>query len=394
MGEGTHSMKKNMSVELQLLLTIIGEGALAEKQQSIRSVVSRIDWNIFLLLASEHRVYPRVANVFNQLDCNIPLHVMETLNQKTLRNTLKMLKLTAAMERVCYELSQNHIQVLVLKGPVLAEALYGDFSQRTSKDIDILVSGHHFEKAQQVLLQLGYQPDEEIPILLTSVIRRHHHLGYTHPLTGVQVELHWRMSADVYKEPKFTELWERRRETVKTSIPVYFLGHDDLFVYLISHGARHGWFRLRWLADIERMIQMGLDWENITDKCRQLNKIHILGQTLVLVSELFHVQLSRNIIETTMHKKTRQLAEEAIKIINEYVYILRQNSQFDQKYYFKHYTSLLLTPRQKIKLLLNKLYPHDIDTQMLALPRWLHFMYFPLRPFIWVIRKSRDQLST
>ena len=83
-----------------------------------------------------------------------------------------------------------------------------------------------------------------------------HHISYTHPITGIQVEIHWRLNAEMGKEPPFEELWERRRRSLLTPQPVYMPGREDLFLYLALHGARHGWFRLRWLADIDRVARL------------------------------------------------------------------------------------------------------------------------------------------
>ena len=34
----------------------------------------------------------------------------------------------------------------------------------------------------------------------------------------------------------------------------HYLGNEDLLSYLADHGARHGWFRPRWLMDIARSL--------------------------------------------------------------------------------------------------------------------------------------------
>ncbi|WP_432704959.1 nucleotidyltransferase family protein [Bacillus cereus] len=33
------------------------------------------------------------------------------------------------------------------------------------------------------------------------------------------------------------------------------LGEEDLFFFLVVHEARHGWFHLRWLKDIDLLIR-------------------------------------------------------------------------------------------------------------------------------------------
>ena len=49
-----------------------------------------------------------------------------------------------------------------------------------SKDLDILVREEKLEKAENILLSLGYEK-EEIPTVLNEIKWRHHHIAYYHP---------------------------------------------------------------------------------------------------------------------------------------------------------------------------------------------------------------------
>ncbi|WP_217582298.1 nucleotidyltransferase family protein, partial [Lysinibacillus sp. GbtcB16] len=79
----------------------------------------------------------------------------------------------------------------------------------------------------------------------------------------IKIEIHWRLHPGPGKEPSFEALWERKRTSTLTSESIYQLGREDLFLFLISHGARHGWSRLRWLLDINQMVKQGLDWKEV-----------------------------------------------------------------------------------------------------------------------------------
>ena len=70
-----------------------------------------------------------------------------------------MLTLCGEMEQVSKLFTENHIPLLFLKGPVIAADIYGDISLRTSKDLDILISITHVEKAEKLLLSLGYEKE-------------------------------------------------------------------------------------------------------------------------------------------------------------------------------------------------------------------------------------------
>ena len=144
-----------------------------------------------------------------------------------------MLYLCNEMEQINKICKDKQIPLLFLKGPVLAFELYGDISLRTSSDIDILVPINKLEKAENVLMELGFIKDDYIETILNDWKWRHHHVTYIHPKKEVKVEIHWRLNPGPGKEPSFQELWSRKRISLVTTNPIYFLGKEDLFLFLV-----------------------------------------------------------------------------------------------------------------------------------------------------------------
>ena len=48
-----------------------------------------------------------------------------------------------------------------------------------------------------------------------------------------KLEIHWRLNPGPGKEPNFSELWERKRISILTKNYLYFLGREDLFLFLV-----------------------------------------------------------------------------------------------------------------------------------------------------------------
>ena len=147
----------------------------------------------------------------------------------------------------------------MLKGLALAQELYGDISHRTSSDLDILVPIDDLEQAEILLIESGYQKDDYIHSILNDWKWRHHHFSYYHPEENIKIELHWRLNPGLGREPHFDELWKKRVKSGLTQSFVYLLGKEDIFMFLSSHGARHGWSRLRWLLDLQYLMKQKLD---------------------------------------------------------------------------------------------------------------------------------------
>lgn len=384
-----------LTKELKLLLFLIKMENDEEALLNNKELFEPIDWGQFLQLARHHRVYPLVYTALTKIDkSRIPLEVVTTLRRDYQTSTFLMLHLSGEMEALSKALADQQVRSLVLKGPVLSQDLYGDVSLRTSRDLDILVPVTDLETTEELLFQLGYDKIEEYSTILNDWRWRHHHLTYTHPQKSITVEIHWRLGPGPAKEPSFDELWERRRRSTLTSSAVYLLGKEDLFFYLVSHGARHGWSRLRWLADIDRIVKQSLNWDKISRLMRQYNGLHVGGQALILAAQLLDTSLIKEMKPLLEPKHSKKLAQDTMFYFNEMINLhtlpLPQHiSQYHERYLF----SLMPLPN-KILFVLSFLYPYPEDAKTLPLPKALHFLYFPLRPFLWVWRKTRKQALT
>lgn len=379
----------DFSRELKFLLEIIkNDSTNAQKEE----IFTGLDWDLFLQLVSHHRLYPSVYKALKKDDGNkIPSHVLKTLSAWYKRNTFQMLQLSAEMEQVCKLFSEDGIKSLFLKGPVLAFDLYSDLSMRTSKDLDILIQIKDLDKVNQLLLDHGYERDEYIRTVLDDWKWKNHHIEYTHTIKGTSLEIHWRMNPGPGREPSFKELWDRKRKSPINHFPVYLLGREDLFVYLITHGARHGWFRLRWLTDIDQMIKQGIEWKEVTYLLKKYNCEHLGGQASFLASQLFGTKVSVEIKQLIGGKKSIFLAQSALPVINQLENLHNDDLSADVSKGFNQYLYSLMTFQQKCFYYIGYIFPVPEDAEVLPLPKKLRFLYFPLRPFLWAWRKTRKQ---
>ncbi|MFJ7991196.1 nucleotidyltransferase family protein [Peribacillus frigoritolerans] len=371
--------------ELRLLLEIMKAETKDIIKSSKQEFISEIDWELFLQLARHHRVYPVIYSKLINIDKRlIPKNVMQSLYQAYQKNTFQMLYLSGEMEQISKLFTENQINLLYLKGPVIAADLYGDISLRTSKDLDILIPIDSLEKAEKILLSIGYEK-EVVPNILNEWKWRFHHVVYYHPKKNIELEIHWRLQPCPLTEPKFNELWERKRKGTITSYPVYFLGKEDLFLYLVSHGARHGWFRLRWLLDIDQMIRKGLNLDEINILLNKYQNRHIVGQALILASELLNTPIKADLKKLSEGNDSKKLAQNTIYFIKE----TETLANIMSTKYYKRYLFSLLSSGQKFFYSLILFYPSSSDAKILSLPKSFHLLYFPLRPLLWAWRKTR-----
>ncbi|WP_054028514.1 nucleotidyltransferase family protein [Bacillus sp. FJAT-28004] len=382
--------KEDLSDELRLMLSILAMDNKTEITFDLQELIHHADWDRFIELARHHRVFPSLNHKMQKLKTiGIPTFVSQMFHRDYYRNTLQMLALSGEMEQIAKLFSDNGIRSLFLKGPVIAADLYGDVSLRTSCDLDLLIPLKDLERTESLLLSCGYEKDEYIVSVLNDWKWRHHHTSFIHPEKGIKVEVHWRLNPAPAKEPRFDDLWERRRQSSLITRPIYYLGREDLFMFLVSHGARHGWSRLRWLLDIKQLSDQKLDWPKLIVLLRKHQFTHIGGQALLLLAKLFAVPLREEMKPILNDRRAEWSAEDAMFYVHRMINLHSPPISEEVDRYHRKYLFGLLTFRQKVMFIASFLYPYPEDAKTLPLPKPLHFLYFPLRPFIWGWRKLR-----
>ncbi|WP_336788237.1 nucleotidyltransferase domain-containing protein [Paenibacillus sp. MMO-177] len=357
---------------------------------------SHLDWQQFFRIALYHETFPVLYPILVKLNSQkswTPDHVMKQLKTMYTRNTMEMLHLRSELERMNGLFAAQGIRMLVLKGPVLADMLYGDISGRTSGDLDILVSKADWDKAVNILVEAGYVRGEEYDDtaeVFGNTERKTHHISYMHPQKNVEIELHWSLNPDTVIEPAFDELWSRRQPSTLNK-NMYTLGNEDLFVYLILHGTRHAWTSLRWLLDIDRMLGRFMNWNRVL-QLFDFSKSSILGgKAMVLSSNLLGSLLPEEAFVLSQHPKARKLAQMATIFIRQEVVLFPKPETKEIAVAYNRYLLSTMTSKQRLLYISNKMYPSSKDMLLLPLPKSLHFLYFPLRPFLWFWRQVKRQ---
>jgi hypothetical protein len=382
--------REPLSDELQALLFVLRIDREAPDRDRIRGKLSSIDWNQFLELVRHHRVVPWVHTRLQPFPELIPADIRKELHADYRANAFGMLQLAGEMERVGANLDRAGVPCLMLKGPILAETLYGDLSLRTSRDLDLLVPVDAVERAAEQLARMGYEANDSVHRILNDWKWKLHHLSFRHPVKKVLVELHWRFMPASDKEPTFDELWRRKRKSGMFRQPIYYLGAHDLFMHLTLHGMKHGWFRLRWLQDLDLMLRRHPPTDETIRHLRKYRCLAAAGQAVILLERLLGTPLNPESHRLSASRHARVLAEKALVFIRtKEEWAVRLPPRQARR--FKRYLFSTKTFVQKGKYVLGKLYPSSWDAAALPLPKPLRFLYFPLRPFIWFWRQMRQE---
>ena len=218
----------------------------------------------------------------------------ETESKASLSEKLLQLKAVQQFIRATDQLRNAHIPFVCFKGPLLSFRIYGDATVRRSNDMDLLIHATDMEAILQQLYALGYQLAEGVfwpekikqqQLLLQSV----QHIALAHPAEGSIIELHWKLSKGFsLPECKVEDLINAhltQMEYAGRSFTVFTKEFELL--YLLMHGAKHGWFRLKWLADIRDYPLSEIDTAQFYSLVEAFSAQRIVLQTRVLLQAYF-----------------------------------------------------------------------------------------------------------
>ncbi len=131
------------------------------------------------------------------------------------------------------------IPVIALKGPCLAERLYGDASLRNCHDLDLLVRGADHTRAEHLLIGLAFQPNGRADDYHRSWSRG-----------GMRLELHHNIENPDAFDFDIAAAWSRACAAEFHGVPLRLLAPSDELFYLCLHAVRHRFERLSLILDL------------------------------------------------------------------------------------------------------------------------------------------------
>jgi hypothetical protein len=262
----------------------------------------------------QHRLWGLAAQLMDDATGKILVGAFwPTLLQKARQQKLMQLQLMAQTNVIEQAFQHAHIGLSVLKGPALSQRIYGDPAYRHSKDIDLLVAPADLWPATEVLLSLGFELDEAFardPAQHQLVEQHFWHLTFQHAVHRVIVELHWRI--ELVHSPSKQPYW-------LLPFPADRITPAE-FLYLITHGVRHHWFRLKWLGDIIAISERHPDiWQTSKPLMQQLNLQDQVLQTWQVIRWLLpdFPLPTLDALQLTESKHSRFMTQEVIRFLSE-----------------------------------------------------------------------------
>jgi len=250
-------------------------------------------WDKLLALAEAHGVANRLAAALGRANsASVPEEFRHKLLERQRAQTLSSLSLIAEMIRILDQFGAAGIQALVLKGPALSLHAYGDAAARPYGDIDVLIRHRDVLSATNLMVALGFRAHVAPETIAAGKIPGEY--SFSRPNTRIIVELHTERTLRYFPSPLSVEdLFTRsvRLEFDDRAIPT--LSAEDTLVSMCTHGAKHFWERLMWIADVAAMLdrRADLDWNASAAIAEELGAQRIVHTGLLLARDLLSTQL-------------------------------------------------------------------------------------------------------
>jgi putative nucleotidyltransferase-like protein len=226
------------------------------------------DWEAILSVVGEHYAEAYVvhgleaANLFQDL----PEQVQAALLAGGRETSHQSLRLARALHTVHGILTGAGIDVIALKGPVLALRTTGGLSARPFGDVDTLVHAGDTRSAIATLMESGYQEHKPgtVPVP-AGTLRRDCEVELIDP-EGNLVELHWKIFPWFWRwDLPEEEIWAHAQRIDFYGTSVGRLGDvHELLSLALHHGGKHRWDRISRIIDFHQLVvRTDIDWAQV-----------------------------------------------------------------------------------------------------------------------------------
>ena len=288
------------SPEQEVILSALrtGRGWEDRVRESLRR---EPDWDILRRTAGDHGVLPFLyARLKEAAQDLVPQAEMDRWKGLYQANARRNLVLTARLLKVLRVFEEHGIRAVPFKGPVLAEAAYGDIALRTFCDLDLLVRERDIPKVKELLVAGGFRPwyaftkrqEERLP-----------EADQEYPFEAgngeIQLDVHWRFAPRYMWGRDIGGALDRARPGRVGGGEVSLLSDEDTLLMLCLHGTFHLWTRLGLVCDVARFLEAraGMDLPGVLRTAEEsgLRRVVLLG--LALARDLLGAELPEGIGE-------------------------------------------------------------------------------------------------
>lgn len=395
---GAHNLPEafRLSPEFRLVTACSWLPATTDATQQNESIAQLsqggLDWNEVARLVRKHDVAGQFCSVMSKFSwLHVPIETAELLKALRTEQAARALGQVAEMARVGRCFTEAGLTLIPLKGVALSQELYRNPCVRNACDLDILVRPEDVARGEELLVRLGYRhalgfhemPDRQ----KRHIIETLHHHEYVNDAIGVCIELHWR--SFLWTSEQVAALWSSAVPLPWLNCGLQQLSPETTALFLMDHGARHGWSCLKWLSDVAMLLENLPEnkWLSLYEQAAFFDLQRIVLQTVTLLHWFYDIappqQLQRLAEADAFVRKTTSQAASLLLASGDTI-------PFMEKRFPGISTALRLKrlkPATPLPILLRGSLITFDDFSHHSLPDNLFWLYVLMRPYYWFKRR-------
>lgn len=248
--------------EITVLTAVARRDLRAQDMAAIGAAFAAgIDGRRLVALARAHRLVPLLHTHTAAGAVPLDTGVARELGRLAAVNASRMLQRASELVAIVTECAAAGLTVVPLKGPVLAQQVYGSVGMRQAGDLDVLCRECEQPVVLDLLRRRGYVLERRAtPAADEIALRDLHHVTAVHAHSGIRLELHHLLLRPRGRRRYGLDVLAPFLRTITfMGAPVSALDDTALLAYLCEHGAEHTWTRLEWMATVAELFRRQAD---------------------------------------------------------------------------------------------------------------------------------------
>jgi hypothetical protein len=344
---GSAATRSLGKAEFELLLACCAAMGAESQRERVRELLSAgVQWDVFLGMAEFHSVEPLVCHCLLETRDLLAPERTRDLERRFAGNTQRSLRLTGELVKVLDCLKQRGVEAIPYKGPVLAQAVYGDVAMRQFSDLDVLIRVSEYERAAEAVRELGYEPSSKLrPAIERAWRKTGYERGFDAPLGKNLLELQWLLVPRFYAVGLDVEdLLERASRASAPWLGEFedhTLSPEDLLLALSVHASKHAWMRLGWICDVAAVVRsQPIEYGVVRQRAAAVGILRILGVSLWLANRLVGCDIPAELSDVVDGERVREIGERVREIV-----VQREEYNRESLEYFR----LMLSLRERLR---------------------------------------------
>ena len=262
----------------------------------------RLDWQKVLSIVTDQGVAAFLYGPLSSLkEFPVPGHVIQELRRISALTTFRNHLVGRTVHVLLRALRTADVPVLVLKGVALLHTVYKETpGMRDCVDIDLLVNEPNLSRAHQVLVGLGYTPEND-PLRLDD--DAYHLPMYLRQGDPIGVELHFGVARpDTPFRIEVADLHGRARPILTSGETMLVCSPEDMILHGILHLSFHKEFVLKPLRQLRDLGGIAskepVDWDQVCGLARRYRAERSAYYALRLARVLLQAPIPEHVLST------------------------------------------------------------------------------------------------